>query len=69
MKTIKLIFAWIKFQIKRFKVRRESAIDDLLNNDHGFCLQCGDLFFRQRSNKQFCSKECNRKFYYYKTGK
>jgi hypothetical protein len=70
MKYLLMIKSWIKYKLLKLKLKkRHPVIQDLFDNDHDLCLNCGELFWKKTTRHKFCSKSCCRRYYYINEGK
>lgn len=63
----KLIFKIIAFLsriTKKWKLRNNQVVQDLIMNNHDFCINCGEIYYVSTATKKFCSNACRSRFNY-----
>ena len=63
----KLIFKIIAFLsriTKKWKLRNNQVVQDLIMNNHDFCINCGEIYYVSTPTKKFCSNTCRSHFNY-----
>lgn len=63
----KLIFKLLAFTSRimlKLKFRKNPVVQDLILNNHDFCLNCGEIYYVSTSTKKFCSDTCRYSYNY-----
>jgi hypothetical protein len=44
--------------------KNNEVVQDLIMNNHDFCINCGEIYYVSTPTKKFCSKACRSRFNY-----
>lgn len=63
-KLIFKIIALISRLTRKWKLRNNPVVQDLIMNNHDFCMNCGEIYYVTTSTKKFCSDACRYRYNY-----
>ena len=63
-KLIFKIIAYVSKVTRKWKLRNNPVVQDLIMNNHDFCINCGEIYYVSTPTKKFCSNTCRSHFNY-----
>ena len=63
-KLIFKIIALVSRITRKWKLRNNPVVQDLIMNNHDFCINCGEIYYITTPTKKFCSDACRYRFNY-----
>ena len=65
MKKLIIRFAnWVAKTHRKYKLMKLKPVQDLLMNNHDFCGNCGEIFYKSTPKRKYCSDSCRFKYHY-----
>lgn len=55
---------WFYKTQKKYRLMKLKPVQDLLMNDHDFCNNCGELYYKSTPTRKYCSDSCRYKYHY-----
>ncbi len=64
IKLILKIANWFHRTKKKYRLMKLKPVQDLLMNDHDFCGNCGEIYYKSTPTRKYCSDACRYKYHY-----
>ena len=55
---------WVSRTHRKYKLMKLKPVQDLLMNNHDFCGNCGEIFYKSTPTRKYCSDACRYKYHY-----
>jgi len=64
IKLILKLLNWFQRTKRKYRLMKLKPVQDLLMNDHDFCGNCGEIFYKSTATRKYCSDACRYKYHY-----
>lgn len=64
IKLILRILNWFQRTKRKYRLMKLKPVQDLLMNDHDFCGNCGEIYYKSTPTRKYCSDTCRYKYHY-----
>ena len=64
IKLILKFLNWFQRTKRKYRLMKLKPVQDLLMNDHDFCGNCGEIYYKSTPTRKYCSDACRYKYHY-----